>query len=129
MMKKFVLTFFMAAVVLLAATPAQAQVWRSSTGNIFRFHSDYSVDVLNVDGGSSHGRWWWGYAPHHGVFELWGDNTTYHVYVEGSSARVYFNGKTTYWSYMGSRGAEEEGGERYRGWFMPVPSSIRPLKK
>lgn len=112
----------------LLLAPLQAQVWRSSTGNIFRFHSDSSLDVLNVDGGSSHGRWWWGNPPHHGVFQLWGDPTTYNVYVQGSTASVHFNGKTTYWTYLGARGPQGEEVESTpdRGWFLATPATLRP---
>jgi hypothetical protein len=127
-MKKRFYLILLAAAFFLLAVPSQAQVWRSSTGNIFRFHADSSVDVLNIDGGSSHGRWWWGSPPHHGVFQLWGDPTTYNVYVQGNTASVYFNGKTTYWTYLGTRGPKggEVKGEADRGWLMATPTTLRP---
>lgn len=108
----------LALVVLLAALPAQAHVWRSSTGNIFRFQSNGTYTILQTNGGSYTGRWWW-VQPGYKAEYMYG-STRYLVYIQGTSARVYMNdrGNPSYWTYLGSRGASDKDETAAEAWFM-----------
>jgi hypothetical protein len=114
-------TIVLAFAVLFVSLPAQASVWRSSTGNIFRFQNDGTYTVLYANGASYRGNWWWVQPGYKG--EYIAQDGRYLVYIEGQSARVYYNdrGNPSYWSYLGSRGAGDEDDTESGAWFMEPP--------
>jgi hypothetical protein len=58
-MKRFSFLASIFVVLLLFASPSQAQVWRSSSGNIFRFQPGGNMTVIYSNGGGANGSWWW----------------------------------------------------------------------
>lgn len=106
---------------LCIAVPAQAHVWRSSTGNIFRFQNNGTYTVLHPNGAARSGNWWW-VRPGYKAEYMYG-STRMLVYIDGQTARVYQNdrGNPSYWSYLGSRGGGEVDTTKSNSWFMEIP--------
>ena len=59
--------------VFALMVPASANVWRSSTGNIFRFQEDGSMTILRANGSADAGRWWWTNYGYSGQFVIFGE--------------------------------------------------------
>ena len=115
--------------VFALMVPASANVWRSSTGNIFRFQEDGSMTILRANGSADAGRWWWTNYGYSGQFVIFGDPDTYTVFISpyNSTAEVRWRNNVSFWNYFGSRG-EKADTTSETGWFMAVPATLRPLK-
>ena len=129
-MKKYIVLLLATLTLVLLASPAQANVWRSSSGNIFRFQENGNMTILRVDGSSGGGRWWWTRYGYEGAYQLYGDPTLYRVFINpyAQTAEVHSPGRVTYWSYLGSRGAADADETSEAGWMMAVPATLRPMK-
>ena len=131
MLKSILRTGILAATLMLLSLPTEAQVWRSSTGNIFRFHSNNAVTVMHTNGTTSNGRWWWTYPNSNASFQLWGDHSLYNIYIHGYTASVEWGtGVTSQWTFVahrGSKGSQERAADT--GWFMAVPGTLRPTEE
>lgn len=108
----------MMVLALLAALPASASTWRSSTGNVFRFQGNGSYTVMRPNGSTNWGRWWW--VQHQAVFDYKenGSGQINRVYLQPVGAVCQSWRGTFQWSQISSRGGEDEKDDT--GWFAPA---------
>lgn len=114
-MKKKILMFMAALIVLAVLQPAQAGTWRSSTGNMFHFYPGGGMQAY-VQGSSYNGSWWWTRSPYQFQYNVRG--RTHTVNIKGQGAVCSAAGAhPSYWQQIASRGGETDKPDT-TSWFM-----------
>jgi hypothetical protein len=127
MKRQTLLSVFVALVVFLAASPAQA-VWRSDQGNIFQFYNNFTYVVYYTNGATATGTWYWNTNGSQFTYTSSNGKVTRRVTIHGNTATTtnYYGTEpgTLYW--IADRGAESEDDKPFDGWFMLADSVPKP---
>ncbi|HIB67364.1 MAG TPA: hypothetical protein EYO33_20230 [Phycisphaerales bacterium] len=114
-MKRKLFAVITTLLLLAVLAPANASTWRSTSGNIFHFYSNGTIEGY-INGQVFSGRWWWSSRPYQFQFPWYGRTAT--VNIKGNGGICYVPGyQPTYWTMLGSRGAKDDKPDNV-SWFM-----------